>query len=48
VHKSLLNVILHDHMPDDNAVKPEMERVPQRRLKIAKKSDVGQYGTSSA
>ena len=22
VHKSLLNVILHDHLPDDNAEKP--------------------------
>ena len=24
VHKSLLNVILHDRMPDDNAVKPDL------------------------
>jgi CRP-like cAMP-binding protein len=24
VHKSLLNVILHDHLPDDNAVRPEI------------------------
>lgn len=25
VHESLLNVILHDHMPDDNAEKPAIE-----------------------
>jgi CRP-like cAMP-binding protein len=25
VHRSLLNVILHDHLPDDNAKKPPME-----------------------
>lgn len=25
VHKSLLNVILHDHMPDDNAEKPAVD-----------------------
>jgi CRP/FNR family cyclic AMP-dependent transcriptional regulator len=24
VHKSLLNVILHDHLPDDNATRPEI------------------------
>ena len=24
VHKSLLNVILHDHLPDDNAAKPDI------------------------
>jgi CRP/FNR family cyclic AMP-dependent transcriptional regulator len=47
VHKSLLNVILHDHMPDDNAVKPEMAKVPQKRSNIAKRSEVGQNGTFS-
>jgi CRP/FNR family cyclic AMP-dependent transcriptional regulator len=29
VHKSLLNVILHDHMPDDNAEKPEIMGIPE-------------------
>lgn len=34
VHKSLLNVILHDHLPDDNAIKPTVpERRPARRRK---------------
>ncbi len=28
VHKSLLNVILHDHLPDDNAEKPEIFVTP--------------------
>jgi len=28
VHKSLLNVILHDHLPDDNAVRPDIPREP--------------------
>jgi CRP/FNR family transcriptional regulator, cyclic AMP receptor protein len=26
VHKSLLNVVLHDHLPEQNAVKPDMQR----------------------
>ncbi|MDR3776412.1 MAG: Crp/Fnr family transcriptional regulator [Terracidiphilus sp.] len=29
VHKALLNVVLHDKMPGDNAVKPAIEDVPQ-------------------
>jgi CRP-like cAMP-binding protein len=29
VHKSLLNVILHDHMPEDNAEKPEIMGMPE-------------------
>lgn len=29
VHKSLLNVILHDQLPDDNAAKPHIPNVPQ-------------------
>ena len=33
VHKSLLNVILHDQLPDDNAVKPEISKVPPKRPK---------------
>jgi len=36
VHKSLLNVILHDQLPDDNAVKPDMPNVPPRRTKPAR------------
>jgi CRP/FNR family transcriptional regulator, cyclic AMP receptor protein len=27
VHKSLLNVVLHDHMPGDDAQRPELEGV---------------------
>ena len=30
VHKSLLNVILHDQLPDDNAVKPEIPDCARR------------------
>jgi CRP/FNR family cyclic AMP-dependent transcriptional regulator len=33
VHKSLLNVILHDQLPDDNALKPDMPNVPPNRPK---------------
>ena len=36
VHKSLLNVILHDQLPDDNAVKPEIPHVPPTRSRSAK------------
>jgi hypothetical protein len=28
VHKSLLNVILHDHLPDDNASRPAISEMP--------------------
>jgi len=28
VHKSLLNVILHDHLPDDNAERPAISGIP--------------------
>lgn len=35
VHKSLLNVILHDQLPDDNATKPDIPEVPQIRRKSA-------------
>jgi CRP/FNR family transcriptional regulator, cyclic AMP receptor protein len=31
VHKSLLNVILHDQLPDDNAARPDIPGVPARR-----------------
>lgn len=36
VHKSLLNVILHDQLPDDNASKPDIPRVPPTRPRSAK------------
>jgi len=29
VHKSLLNVVLHDHLPDDNAEKPSISENPK-------------------
>ncbi len=29
VHKSLLNVVLHDQLPDDNAEKPAISRDPE-------------------
>ena len=35
VHKSLLNVILHDQFPDDNAVRPDIADTPRRRLATA-------------
>jgi CRP-like cAMP-binding protein len=31
VHKSLLNVVLHDHLPDDNAQKPALEDEPEEQ-----------------
>ena len=31
VHKSLLRVILHDRMPDDNAFKPGVDDIPRTR-----------------
>ena len=36
VHKSLLNVILHDQLPDDDSTKPDIPDVPRRRRKSAK------------
>jgi CRP-like cAMP-binding protein len=30
VHKSLLNVVLLDHLPDDNAERPDMESHPEK------------------
>jgi CRP-like cAMP-binding protein len=33
VHKSLLNVILHDQLPDDNAAKPSIVTLPGGRSK---------------
>lgn len=39
VHKSLLNVILHDQLPDDNAVKPEIPNVPPKRPRVKRRDD---------
>jgi hypothetical protein len=39
VRKSLLNVILHDQFPDDNAVKPPISDLLQVQTKIAKVAD---------
>jgi CRP/FNR family cyclic AMP-dependent transcriptional regulator len=36
VHKSLLNVILHDQLPDDNALMPDIPPVPPTRSTTAK------------
>jgi CRP/FNR family transcriptional regulator, cyclic AMP receptor protein len=33
VHRSLLNVVLHDHAPDDNAIEPELHEVIPIRSK---------------
>ena len=35
VHKSLLNVVLHDQLPDDNVATPDIPDVPLRRKKTA-------------
>ena len=37
VHKSLLNVILHDQLPDDNAIKPELPDSLRFQRRSAKK-----------
>ncbi len=36
VHKALLNVILHDQFPDDNAVKPAIIDIPRAQSKSEK------------
>jgi CRP-like cAMP-binding protein len=41
VHKSLLKVVLHDRMPDDNAVKPGVLDAPRGRPKLAKITRTG-------
>lgn len=38
VHKSLLNVILHDHLPDDNAIRPKIPDGPRTRRRTVKLS----------
>jgi CRP/FNR family transcriptional regulator, cyclic AMP receptor protein len=35
VHKSLLNIILHDQLPEQNAEKPPIVDLPQARSKVA-------------
>lgn len=39
VHKSLLNVVLHDQLPDDNAEKPDIVYVPRVRSHSVSKSE---------
>jgi hypothetical protein len=39
VRKALLNVILHDQFPDDNAVKPPISDLPRAQSRIAKLAD---------
>jgi CRP-like cAMP-binding protein len=41
VHKSLLNVILHDQLPDCNAAKPSVTALPEGRSKPASGSFAG-------
>jgi len=41
VHKSLLKVVLHDRMPDDNAVKPGVLDAGKRRPKLAEITNAG-------
>jgi CRP/FNR family cyclic AMP-dependent transcriptional regulator len=36
VHKSLLNIILHDHRPEDNARTPNLRAIPRTRQRVAK------------
>ena len=43
VHKSLLRVILHDRMPDDNAFKPGVADVPRTRSPSVNARRPGQY-----
>jgi transcriptional regulator with XRE-family HTH domain len=37
VHKSLLNVILHDQLPEQNAEKPPIVNLPQAHAKPARR-----------
>jgi len=41
VHKSLLKVVLHDRMPEDNAVKPGVPDAPRGRSNLAKIANAG-------
>ena len=43
VHKSLLKVILHDRMPDDNAFKPGVPDAPRTRSSSVKARRTVQY-----
>jgi CRP/FNR family transcriptional regulator, cyclic AMP receptor protein len=38
VHKSLLNVILHDQLPEQNAEKPPIVDLPQAHAKVARRA----------
>jgi CRP-like cAMP-binding protein len=37
VHKSLLNVVLHDQLPDDNAEKPAISGIPEEQLQASQR-----------
>jgi hypothetical protein len=41
VHKSLLKVVLHDRLPDDNATKPRVHYSQRRRPKLVKIANGG-------
>ncbi len=45
VHKSLLNVVLHDQLPEDNAARPKLSAVPPIRSKPARPIRRVQKGT---
>jgi hypothetical protein len=38
VRQALLNVILHDQLPGDNAAKPAIIDIPRRQLRSAKRT----------
>lgn len=42
VHKSLLNIILHDRLPGDNAMKPRLSDAARARTVTAKRKSPGQ------
>ena len=44
VHKSLLNVVLHDKLPDDNAARPHILSVPPMRSRRKIVSILGPIG----
>jgi CRP/FNR family cyclic AMP-dependent transcriptional regulator len=47
VHKSLLNVILHDQMPHDHAVRPKIPNAPRRRSRSARVIAAVQNGSAA-
>jgi CRP-like cAMP-binding protein len=43
VHRSLLNVVLHDHLPDDNAEKPSIPSIQSRNAGRPRESSAALY-----